>query len=519
MSRLGKKIMLLLSIVVLSVFSVGVPKVNVQAQTNEIASAIAYACKVDGSSIIPDYITIDMIVTPKLSLPKQAEANSQIDVANNSADISIDLTGVLNDLRSLINPFNGEAKEFWLEANGQEINFVGEGGVAFPETSHEADDTAIHFSIPGEDFSLAIGEEDLKIEAGTIKASIITNLATLSVTCEPQTDSQIATIQVANDDNKDTDVPEDDQSSEEGDKKDEPENEEKEPRIDEEKLETNPAPIVEEQPEVAGDIAYTCKIMGSSILPEDVAIAMNVSPRMSLPEAVKPDTKFTVRDVTADISISLTGVLNDLRALINPFNGKANEFMFEVNGEKVNIVGEEGARFPETNHGPGDEEISFTVKANHFPVTSGKEDVEIHAGAIQANIESKLATLTVACNPVDGENTLVGFVKVSEEAEDIVEPIDSDAGDAPKAGAKSNENNQGGEPAGTQASGSHSMISTNQGIDQGKDSPGKGMPPYTGNHKLPTTATIYPLLIVLGIAFVFSGGYVLLKRRKNFSTE
>src|SRR5699024_8570018 len=116
----------------------------------------------------------------------------------------------------------------------------------------------------------------------------------------------------------------------------------------------------------------------------------------------------------ADISIQLTGtILDDLRALINPFKGHANEFNVEAAGETVNVVGEGGIPFPETPHGPEDDAIEFNVEANDYTIKAGEEDIEIHVGTINADIVSSLATLTVTCEPQD--NTHIATVKVTKD--------------------------------------------------------------------------------------------------------
>src|SRR5699024_907292 len=167
---------------------------NAFAATN----SFDYTC-VASTSIAGD-IEIDMIVNPSLSLPDSVEPNGEISLENIATDIEIDLMGSLNALRGLINPFNGHVNHFNIEADGQAMNVVGEGGVKIPETPHDASDDHIPFTVAGIDSSFTAGEEDAAIHVGEIEAVINAKLGIipvdLTVVCTPDSDTLLATVAV-----------------------------------------------------------------------------------------------------------------------------------------------------------------------------------------------------------------------------------------------------------------------------------------------------------------------------------
>src|SRR5699024_12544606 len=70
-------------------------------------------------------------------------------------------------------------------------------------------------------------------------------------------------------------------------------------------------------PVVEGAIEYSCGITGSDVIPEDVKISMFVNPNMNVPEEVEANSEFTVTDVSADISIQLTGTIDRKSTRLN----------------------------------------------------------------------------------------------------------------------------------------------------------------------------------------------------------
>src|SRR5699024_6389790 len=146
---------------------------------------------------------------------------------------------------------------------------------------------------------------------------------------------------------------------------------------------------------------YTC--IASTSIAGDIEIGMKVSPNISLPETVEPGEAINLSDISANIEIDLTGSLDGLRGLINPFNGHVNHFNIVSQGTEKNVLGEGGAAIPETAHEAGDTFIPFTVSGIDTAFDGGEEDVEFSVGEIEAIINAKLAAmpvdLTVTCTP------------------------------------------------------------------------------------------------------------------------
>ena len=178
-----------------------------------------------------------------------------------------------------------------------------------------------------------------------------------------------------------------------------------------------------------GTFEYTC-IANTSIAGE-IEIGMKVNPSLSLPDSVEPNGEITLDNVLANIEIDLTGNLDGLRGLINPFNGHVNHFNMVANGQTVNVVGDNGVAIPETPHSPEDSHIPFTVSGIDSKFTAGEADTEIHVGEIEAIINAKLGIipvdLTVVCTPPS--DTLLATVSIDEA--DEVAPVITLTGDNP----------------------------------------------------------------------------------------
>ncbi|MEI3612307.1 immunoglobulin-like domain-containing protein [Pseudogracilibacillus sp. SO30301A] len=178
-----------------------------------------------------------------------------------------------------------------------------------------------------------------------------------------------------------------------------------------------------------GSYNYVC--VANTSIAGKIDINMKVNPSISLPDSVEPNGEFIVKDIISAIEIDLTGNLDFLRPLINPFNGHVNHFNLVANGQSVNAVGESGVKIPETPHNPEDSYIPFTVSGIDSKFTAGEEDTEIHVGEIEAVINAKLVAtpvdLTVVCTP-QGE-TLLATVYV-EEADEVA-PVITIHGDNP----------------------------------------------------------------------------------------
>src|SRR5690625_1035522 len=163
-------------------------------------------------------------------------------------------------------------------------------------------------------------------------------------------------------------------------------------------------------------------------------IGMKVTPTITVPDTVEPNSTLNVENISTDIEIDLTGTLNQLRGLINPFEGQVNHFYVEVDGEEENVVGSEGTAIPSTPHESGDDFVPFTVLGNDTAFTVGEDDVEIVAGEIEAVIESSLADIPVQCNPT-GDNVITTVTVEEEEEpgepEDDVAPVITLNGDNP----------------------------------------------------------------------------------------
>lgn len=162
---------------------------------------------------------------------------------------------------------------------------------------------------------------------------------------------------------------------------------------------------------------YVCEAVTS--LGIDIDIDMEVTPTVSIPDTVEPNGELAIEDIFADIKIDLTGDLDLLRGLINPFEGHVDEFNIEVNGETKNAVGEDGVPIPSTPHEPEDEYVPFTVDGVDTNFTVGEEDVDLTVGQIEATISSGLGLdIPVSCTAP--EDNVLATVKV-EEQEDLAE--------------------------------------------------------------------------------------------------
>src|SRR5699024_6698871 len=145
-----------------------------------------------------------------------------------------------------------------------------------------------------------------------------------------------------------------------------------------------------------------------------------------------------IEDIIADIKIDLTGALDGLRGLINPFNGHVNHFNVEVNGQTENVVGDGGVPIPETPHSEGDNFIPFTVGGQDTTFTVGENDADVVLGEIEAVINAKLGLipvdLTVTCTPpADNVMTTVKVEGADEVAPEITlngeNPMELEVGD------------------------------------------------------------------------------------------
>src|SRR5690625_4209646 len=148
--------------------------------------------------------------------------------------------------------------------------------------------------------------------------------------------------------------------------------------------------------EATNSFDYVCV---ADVLGTPLDINMKVTPTITIPDSVAPNTELNIKDLVTDIEIDLTGNLDAVRGLINPFKGHVNHFNLEVNNDTQNMVGENGVPIPETPHEADDAFVPFTVSGNGATFAVGDEDVEIVAGEIEAVIESKLAPLVAVCTP------------------------------------------------------------------------------------------------------------------------
>src|SRR5699024_10702042 len=139
--------------------------------------------------------------------------------------------------------------------------------------------------------------------------------------------------------------------------------------------------------------------------------------------SVTSGTELNVEDFVTDIEIDLTGNLDAVRGLINPFKGHVNHFNLEVNNDTQNMVGENGVPIPETPHEADDAFVPFTVSGNGATFAVGDEDVEIVAGEIEAVIESKLAPLVAVCTPPEDNVITTVTVEEEQEPEDTTAPV------------------------------------------------------------------------------------------------
>src|SRR5690625_5756156 len=107
---------------------------------------------------------------------------------------------------------------------------------------------------------------------------------------------------------------------------------------------------------------------------------------MTLHDIIQQNRDINVEDISTDIEIDLTGSLNDLRFVINPFKGNVDHFNMEVDGQTENVVGASGATIPETPHDDSDDFVAFMVGGNDTRFTAGEQDVDIVAGEFLAQI-------------------------------------------------------------------------------------------------------------------------------------
>lgn len=260
---------------------------------------------------------------------------------------------------------------------------------------------------------------------------------------------------------------------------------------------------------------YVC--LAETSIAGDIDINMKVTPTVSIPEAVAPNGNLAVKDVVADIQIDLTGNLDDLRALINPFNGHVNHFNIEVNGESKNAVGGGGVPIPETDHEPGDDFIPFTVGGVDTTFSVGDENVDITVGEIEAVINAKLGPtpidLVVTCIP-PADNVLA-TVEIDEDA-DPGEPGDDDDendenGDDDNGKQDDDDNGKSGDDD------NDKLGDDKNGNGDDNDKPGDdGKKSDNGDvgGKLPETATNNPLFMLMGSLITVAGGALIFVRRK-----
>src|SRR5699024_6233269 len=86
---------------------------------------------------------------------------------------------------------------------------------------------------------------------------------------------------------------------------------------------------------------YVCV---ADVLGSPLDINMKVTPTMSVPDSVTAGAELNVEDFVTDIEIDLTGNLDAVRGLINPFEGHVNHFNLEVNNDSQNMVDRKSTR-------------------------------------------------------------------------------------------------------------------------------------------------------------------------------
>ncbi|WP_212667902.1 DUF5011 domain-containing protein [Virgibacillus pantothenticus] len=189
-----KLITILLSLIVVFFYMNGFKPVHAA----QVKKSFDYLC-IASTSLAGD-IEIKMNVTPTVSIPDSVHPNQEIPVTNIETAIQVDLTGELAPLKAFINPFNGNVKQFQLQAANQTVNVVGKQGAVIPETPFNEEDTFIPFHISGQDTNVTAGEKNVDIHVGEIKAEIHAKLGSspinLPVTCGPPEDSLLTTVQV-----------------------------------------------------------------------------------------------------------------------------------------------------------------------------------------------------------------------------------------------------------------------------------------------------------------------------------
>src|SRR5699024_2868781 len=271
---------------------------------------------------------------------------------------------------------------------------------------------------------------------------------------------------------------------------------------------------------------YTC--IAETSIAGKIDIGMKVSPNVTVPETVESEGKLTLENISSDIEIDLEGNLNDLRTLINPFNGHVKKFDITANGQTQNGVGKEGSPIPSTPHKAGDKYIPFNVKGKNATFNAGKEDVEIHVGEIIAVINAKLGPtpidLEVTCNPNDGVDTLYTTVPIEKEEEptEPEEPGDGDGDGEEPTEPEEPGDRDGEEPTDPrEPNGNDEKKEENEvyvPVNNGKGGPSTDVP--SGGKVLPKTATSNPLLINSGsIMTVLGGAMVFISKKKKLIEE
>jgi len=249
--------------------------------------------------------------------------------------------------------------------------------------------------------------------------------------------------------------------------------------------------------EAAKSFNYTC--IAETSIAGTIDIDMKVTPKISIPDSVEPNGELILDNIATDIEIDLTGNLDGLRALINPFNGHVNHFNIEANGQTVNVVGKDGAKIPETAHGADDNHIPFKVSGNKSSFSAGTEDINVHVGEIEAVINAKLGAtpidLTVVCSP-PGDNVLTAVSVDGQGNDDDQGNDDGQGNDDNKGGVVGQGGDDGNDNSGVVANGMNKSGTTG------------------GGYLLPKTATNTPLLIAIGSILSIAGGAILFIRRK-----
>src|SRR5699024_3670403 len=377
-------------------------------------------------------LDLDMEVTPSLSVPESVEENGEINVTGFSSDIKLHFSGALDSLKNLINPFKGHVDHFNIEGDDQIVNAIGEGRVAIPSTEFADDAKFVEFNVAGKDTIVTAGTEDVEIVAGEILAQIDSPLGDIPATCTPDEKTVLATVEV--EEPVEPEEPVDPEDPVDPEEPADPEDE-------------------EETPVVTGPLNYTCKAVASI---GELEIDMEVEPTISVPDSVKPNKNINITEINTDIELDLSGSLNALKSLINPFEGNVDFINLVADGEDVNIVGEGGVAIPSTEFANDAESVAFSVDGNNTTITAGEEEGEllIVAGEILAQIGSPIGDIPANCLP-DEEN-VIAVVQIDENAEDSDDlpedpedpenPEDPEDPGKPEKPGKPGKDGQDGEP-------------------------------------------------------------------------